>query len=92
MGVTASAGQRRSNVEMRNYLRDQAGRRKLVFDLAVKRNVVIGNVLLQPIALDLALRCSTHRRVDVQRMRGSNPSGFTWVCTWVWAMDVSVCA
>ena len=31
--VTASAGQRRGDVEMRNYLRDQAGRRSLVFDL-----------------------------------------------------------
>jgi hypothetical protein len=35
MGVTASAGQRRSDVEIRNDLRDQAGRRNLVFDLAV---------------------------------------------------------
>jgi hypothetical protein len=87
MGVTASAGQRRRDVEMRNYLRDQVGRRNLVFNLAVKRNVLIGNVLL-PIALDLALRCSTQRRVDVRRMRGSNPSGFTCVCTWVWAMIV----
>jgi hypothetical protein len=33
-GVTASAGQRRGNVEVRNYLRDQAGSRNLVLDLA----------------------------------------------------------
>ena len=34
-GVTASSGQRRGDVEIRNYLRDQAGRRSLVFDLIV---------------------------------------------------------
>ena len=34
-GVTASAGQRRGDVEVRNYLRDQAGSRSLVFDLSI---------------------------------------------------------
>jgi hypothetical protein len=34
-GVTASAGQRRSDVEICNYLRDQAGSRSLVFDLSI---------------------------------------------------------
>jgi hypothetical protein len=34
-GVTASAGQRRGDVEIRNFLRDQAGSRSLVFDLAL---------------------------------------------------------
>ena len=34
-GVTASAGQRRGDVEIRNYLRDQAGSRSLVFDLNI---------------------------------------------------------
>ena len=33
-GVTASAGQRRGDVEIRNYLRDQAGS-SLVFDLSI---------------------------------------------------------
>ena len=33
--VTASAGQRRGDVEIRNYLRDQAGSRSLVFDLSI---------------------------------------------------------
>ena len=33
-----------------------------------KRNVVIVSVLF-PIAMDLALRCNTQRRVDVLRMR-----------------------
>ncbi len=32
-GVTASAGQRRCDVEIRTYLRDQAGSRSLVFDI-----------------------------------------------------------
>jgi hypothetical protein len=34
-GVTASAGQRRGDVEIRSYLRDQAGSRSLVFDLSI---------------------------------------------------------
>ncbi len=34
-GVTASAGQRRSDVELRSYLQDAAGRRSLVFDLSM---------------------------------------------------------
>ena len=34
-GITASVGQRRGDVEIRNYLRDQAGSRSLVFDLSV---------------------------------------------------------
>jgi hypothetical protein len=34
-GVTASAGQRRGNVEIINYFQDAAGRRSLVFDLSM---------------------------------------------------------
>ena len=34
-GVTASAGQRRGDVEIRSYLRDQAGSRSLVVDLSI---------------------------------------------------------
>jgi len=34
-GVTASAGQRRGDVEIRNYLRDQAGSWSLVLDLSI---------------------------------------------------------
>jgi hypothetical protein len=34
-GVTASAGQRRGDVEIRSYLQDAAGRRSLVFDLSI---------------------------------------------------------
>ena len=34
-GVTASAGQRRGDVEIRSYLRDQAESRSLVFDLSI---------------------------------------------------------
>jgi hypothetical protein len=33
--VTASAGQRRGDVEIRNYLQGAAGRRSLVFDLSM---------------------------------------------------------
>ena len=34
-GVTASAGQRRGDVEIRSYLQVAAGRRSLVFDLSM---------------------------------------------------------
>jgi hypothetical protein len=34
-GLKASAGQRRDDVEIWNYLRDQAGSRSLVFDLII---------------------------------------------------------
>jgi hypothetical protein len=34
-GVTASTGQRRGDVEIRNYLQDAADRRSLVFDLSL---------------------------------------------------------
>jgi hypothetical protein len=34
-GVTASAGQRRGDVEVRHYLHDAAGSRSLVFDLSI---------------------------------------------------------
>ena len=34
-GLKASAGQRRGDVEIWNYLRDQAGSRSLVFDLSI---------------------------------------------------------
>ena len=37
-GVTASAGQRRGDVEIRNYLRDSAGPLSLVFDLSIAHN------------------------------------------------------
>ena len=39
-GVTASAGQRRGDVEICNYLRDQAGSRSLVFDLSITLTVL----------------------------------------------------
>jgi hypothetical protein len=34
-GVTASAGQRRGDVEIHRFLQDAAGRRSLVFDLSI---------------------------------------------------------
>ena len=34
-GITASAGQKRGDVELRSYLQDTAGRRSLVFDLSM---------------------------------------------------------
>jgi hypothetical protein len=34
-GVTASAGQRRGDLEIRSFFQDAAGRRRLVFDLSM---------------------------------------------------------
>jgi hypothetical protein len=37
-GVTASAGQRRGDVEISSFLQDGAGRQSLVFDLSMTHN------------------------------------------------------
>ena len=37
-GLTASAGQRRGDVEIRSFLQDGAGRRSLVFDLSMTQD------------------------------------------------------
>jgi hypothetical protein len=47
-GVTASAGQRRGDVEIRNYLRDQAGSRSLVFFRRVCCLLVLNSVTSIP--------------------------------------------
>ena len=68
-GVTASAGQRRSDVEIRNYLRDQAGSRSLVFDLSIAHDrfgssshVQQNGCLSHPHDRDAPLRIAAQRR------------------------------
>ena len=68
-GVTASAGQRRGDVEIRNYLRDQAGSRSLVFDLSIAHDrfgssshVQQNGCLSHPQDLDAPLRIAAQRR------------------------------
>ena len=62
-GVTASAGQRRGDVEIRNYLQSQAGSRSLVFDLSIAHDsfgssshVQQNGCLSHPQDLDVSLR------------------------------------
>ena len=69
-GVTASAGQRRGNVEIRNYLRDQAGSRRLVFDLSIAHDrfgssshVQQNACLSHPQDLDAPLHIAAQRKI-----------------------------
>jgi hypothetical protein len=67
-GVTASAGQRRGDVEIRNYLRDQAGS-SLVFDLSIAHDrfgssshVQQNGCLSHPQEIDALLRIAAQRK------------------------------
>ena len=69
-GVTASAGQRRGDVEIRNYLRSQAGSRSLVFDLSIAHDrsgssshVQQNGCLSHPQYLDAPLRIAAQRKI-----------------------------
>ena len=70
-GVTASTGQRRGNVEIRSYLRDQAGSRSLVFDLSIvhdsfgsSSHVLQNGNLTHPQDLDGPLRVAAQRKIN----------------------------
>ena len=72
-GVTASAGQRRGDVEIRNwnYLRDSAGPRSLVFDLSIAHDrfgssshVLQNGLLSHPQDLDGPLRVAAQRKIN----------------------------
>jgi hypothetical protein len=74
--VTASAGQRCGDVEIRNYLRDQAGSRSLVFDLSITHDrygfsshVHQNGLLSHPLDLDAPLRLAAHRKVNGYRQQ-----------------------
>jgi len=69
-GVTASASQRRGDVEIRNYLRDQAGSRSLVFDLIIAHDrfgssshVQQNGCLSHPQDLDTSLHIASQRKI-----------------------------
>ena len=73
-GVTASAGQRRGDVEIRNYFQDAAGRRSLVFDLSMTHDRFGSSSHLQQKGLlshtqdlDAPLRLSAQRKINCYR-------------------------
>jgi hypothetical protein len=74
-GVTASAGQRRGDVEVRRYLRDQAGSRSLVvFDLSITHDrfgssshVQQNGSLSHPQDLDGPMRVAAQRKTNAYK-------------------------
>jgi hypothetical protein len=75
-GVTASAGQRRCDVELRRYLQDAAGRRSLVFDLSMTHgrfgsssHVQQNGLLSHPQDLDAPLRLPAQRKINSYRQQ-----------------------
>ena len=75
-GVTARAGQRRSNVELCSYLQDAAGRRSLVFDLSMTHDrfgssshVQQNGLLSHPQDLDAPLRLAAQRKINSYRQQ-----------------------
>ena len=75
-GVTASACQRRGDVEIRNYLRGQAGSRSLVFDLSiphdrfcssshVQQNGFLSHPQESGLDLDAPLRPAAQRKINI---------------------------
>ncbi len=70
-GVVESAGQRRGDVEVRNYLRDAAGSRSLVVDLSITHgrigsscHVQQKGLLSHPQDLDAPLRLAAQRKIN----------------------------
>ncbi len=75
-GVTASAGQRRGDVEIRRYLRDQDGSRSLVFDLSIAHDrfgssshVQQNGTLSHPQHLDGPMRVAAQRKINAYRQQ-----------------------
>ena len=78
-GVTASAGQRRGDVELRSYLQDAAGRRSLVFDLSMTHDrfwssshVQQNGLLSHPRDLDAPLRLAVQRKINSYRQQSEH--------------------
>ena len=68
--VTSSAGQRRSDVEIKSYLQDAAGGRSLVFDLSITHDrigsschVQQNGLLSHAQDLDAPLRLAAQRKI-----------------------------
>jgi hypothetical protein len=75
-GVTASAGQRRGDVEIRSFLQDAAGRRSLVFDLSMTHDrygssshMQQDGLLSHPQDLDAPLRLAALRKINGYRQQ-----------------------
>jgi hypothetical protein len=75
-GVTASAGQRRGDVEIRSFPQDAAGRRSLVFDLSMTHDrfgssshVQQNGLLLHPQDLDAPLGLAAQRKINSYRQK-----------------------
>jgi hypothetical protein len=75
-GVTASAGQRRGDVEVRSYLRDAAGSRSLVFDLSITHDRIGSSCHVQQNGslshkqdLDAPLRMAAQRKINSYRQQ-----------------------
>jgi hypothetical protein len=75
-GVTASAGQRRGDVEIRSFLQDAAGSRSLVFDLSMTHDrfgssshVQQNGLLSHPQDLDAPLRLAALRKINSFRQQ-----------------------
>ena len=81
-GVTASAGQRRGDVDLRSYPQDAAGRRSLVFDLSMthdrfwsRSHVQQKGLLSHPQDLDAPLRLAAQRKINTYRQHhADNPN------------------
>ena len=74
--VTASAGQRRGDVEVRSYLRDQSGSRSLVFDLSIAHDrfgssshVQQNGSLSHHQDIDAPLRIAAQRKIATYRQQ-----------------------
>jgi hypothetical protein len=75
-GETASAGQRRCDVEIRNYLQDSAGRQSLVFDLSMTHNLLGSSshvqqngLLSHPQDSDAPLRLAAQHKINGYRQQ-----------------------
>jgi hypothetical protein len=75
-GVTASAGQRRGDVEIHRFLQNAAGRRSLVFDLSITHDrigsschVQQNGLLSHPQDLDAPLRLAAQRKINSYRQQ-----------------------
>jgi hypothetical protein len=75
-GVTASAGQRRGDVEVRSYLRDAAGSRSLVCDLSITHDRIGSSFHVQHNGslshkqdLDAPLRMGAQRKINSYRQQ-----------------------
>jgi hypothetical protein len=74
--VTASAGQRRGDVEIRNYLQDQAGSRSLVFDLSITHDrfgssshPLQNGLKTHPQDIDAPLHAAAQRKMNSYRQQ-----------------------